>query len=234
MNVKGQGGTSKNYQEATKWLQRAGMQGVIEAQYNLAIMYGRGIGVPKVYKKAVNWHFKVIKQEDKKSAARDILSFMKIIGDKQEADQNIHDILGFIKIEDNEIPERYFQEALKWTTKAAEKGIAEAQYVLGYIYYNGKGASRSFPDAVRWFEASAEKGHTEAQFSLGKMYVEGQVRLENDYVLGYTWFNLAAAKGHEEAKLARDRISEEMPEDKIKKAQTFSRELLKRINSQSR
>ncbi len=38
---------------------------------------------------------------------------------------------------------RNYSEAIKWYQKAAEQGIASAQYKLGYMYYYGQGISQN-------------------------------------------------------------------------------------------
>jgi len=41
---------------------------------------------------------------------------------------------------------------MKWYRKAAEQGLAEAQYNLGVPYYNGQGASKDYVESMnrRW------------------------------------------------------------------------------------
>jgi TPR repeat protein len=37
-----------------------------------------------------------------------------------------------------------------WYQKAAEQGLAEAQYNLGFMYVNGKGVLKDYKQAVYW------------------------------------------------------------------------------------
>ena len=48
-------------------------------------------------------------------------------------------------------------------------GVAEAQYNLGVMCYEGRGVPRDFPEAVRWFRLAADQGHAWAQTNLGFM-----------------------------------------------------------------
>jgi hypothetical protein len=61
-------------------------------------------------------------------------------------------------------------EAVKWYRKAAEQGIAEAQFNLGKMYNSGEGVPRDYVEAAKWYRKAAEQGIAEAQCLLGEMY----------------------------------------------------------------
>ena len=46
----------KDINEAFKWYTKAALQGQVEAQYNLGVMYDQGKGVPKNYSDAYKWY----------------------------------------------------------------------------------------------------------------------------------------------------------------------------------
>ena len=54
--------------------------------------------------------------------------------------------------------------------RAAERGHAEAQFVLAVTYDQGDGVPEDDAEAVRWYRKAAEQGHALAQFGLGTMY----------------------------------------------------------------
>ena len=60
--------------------------------------------------------------------------------------------------------------AIKFYTKAAEQGHAEAQNSLGVIY-DGQG---NVSEAFKWYKKSAEQGRADAQYSLGFCYLMGK------------------------------------------------------------
>ena len=60
-------------------------------------------------------------------------------------------------------------EAVKWYSKAAEQGDANAQYNLGLMYNSGEGIPRDDAEAVKWWRKAAEKGLAAAQCILDKM-----------------------------------------------------------------
>jgi uncharacterized protein len=73
----------------------------------------------------------------------------------------------------------------------AQKGNAKAQYHLGWIYRQGKVASKDYNKAVEWYGKAAEQGHTQAQTWLGVMYELGWGVKENNQ-LAAQWYRKAA------------------------------------------
>ena len=106
---------------------------------------------------------------------------------------------------------------------AAEQGLVEAQFSLGFIYDNGNGVPQNDTEAVRWYRMAAEQGLAKAQSSLGYMYATGE-GIPKDYVQAYAWSNIAASQGDEPAKENLEIITKEMTTAGIAKAQELSRE----------
>ena len=53
------------------------------------------------------------------------------------------------------------------TRLAAEQGDAEAQFILGAMYFQGRGVLKDDAEAVRWYRLAAEQGLADGQNSLG-------------------------------------------------------------------
>jgi hypothetical protein len=49
-------------------------------------------------------------------------------------------------------------EAARWYRKAADQGIAQAQYNLGFMFDQGRGVAQSDVEAARWFRKAADQG----------------------------------------------------------------------------
>jgi hypothetical protein len=81
---------------------------------------------------------------------------------------------------------------------AFDEGDAEAQSLLGLMYYRGEGVELDYAEAARWFRLAAAQGDVEAQFYLGVMFTEGQ-GVPQDYLEGARWFRLAADRGDPQA-----------------------------------
>jgi len=56
------------------------------------------------------------------------------------------------------------KEAVKWYTKSAEQGLAQAQFNLGVRYDNGQGVPQDYKEAVKWYRKAAEQGDAKAQY----------------------------------------------------------------------
>ena len=94
------------------------------------------------------------------------------------------------------------REAAKWFAKAAEKGHLPAQYMLGRLYYDGKGLPRNLRKAARWFARAAGKGHASSQIMLGQMHYSGR-GVPKDDKKALEWFRRAAAQGSATAKRSK-------------------------------
>ena len=85
-----------------------------------------------------------------------------------------------------------------WLEKAAELGLAEAQFELGLSHHGVGGHTVSMEKARFWFERAAEQGYPNAQYNLGQMQLEGRggpVLMEN----ARCWFEKAAEAENSEA-----------------------------------
>ncbi|MEE2931842.1 MAG: hypothetical protein VX941_00270 [Pseudomonadota bacterium] len=77
----------------------------------------------------------------------------------------------------------------------AQRGNAESQNRLGFLYENGKGVKLNYKKAVEWYLKAAEKGEPAAQFNLGVMYRKGRGVQKNDKI-ARNWYEKAAKQGH--------------------------------------
>ena len=64
------------------------------------------------------------------------------------------------------VPQDY-AEAVRWYRKAADAGIAAAEYNLGRSYFTGHGVPQDYAEAFRWSRKAADSGHAAAQTNLG-------------------------------------------------------------------
>jgi len=98
---------------------------------------------------------------------------------------------------DGSIKQDYIK-ALKWTKKAAEQGMDEAQYNLGIIYYNGYGIKQNYLEAEKWIRKAAEQGLKDAQYNLGVLYYNGE-GVKSNTKTAIIWLKKASAQGHKQA-----------------------------------
>lgn len=67
-----------------------------------------------------------------------------------------------------------FTEAVKWYTKAAQQGNAEAQYSLAWCYGHEQGVAKDLTEAFKWYTKAANQGNADAQYCLARCYGEGK------------------------------------------------------------
>ena len=87
-----------------------------------------------------------------------------------------------------------YREAGDWLRKAAEAGIADAQYRLGTLYQSGRLAGQDPTNAVSWFEKAAAQRHVAALYNLGSMYGTGR-GVTRDPLVAVRYFRQAAELG---------------------------------------
>jgi len=85
--------------------------------------------------------------------------------------------------------------AFKELAPLAEKGEADAQLILGKMYWMGQGVLKEPDQAMKWFKASAAQGNADAQFFLGSIYLLPH----KDIVEGVKWLRLSAEQGNQDA-----------------------------------
>jgi TPR repeat protein len=73
----------------------------------------------------------------------------------------------------------------------AEQGNAEAQTLLGAMYWSGEGVPRDHAEAAKWYLRAAQKGYARAQNDIGFMYGFGEGIPPHDDVQAYKWISLA-------------------------------------------
>jgi septal ring-binding cell division protein DamX len=64
------------------------------------------------------------------------------------------------------ISQKNYTLAAELLEPLAEEGRGDAQYALGYLYFNGMGVKRNNSIAARWFKAAADNGNKNAKLAL--------------------------------------------------------------------
>ncbi len=96
---------------------------------------------------------------------------------------------------------RNYAAALKEIVPLAKAGHADAQHLLGLMYYMGRGVTRDYKQAFAWHHKAAQQGKADAQYVVGAMYYTGNA-VPQDQRHAVTWFRKAAEQGHGEAQHA--------------------------------
>jgi TPR repeat protein len=87
-----------------------------------------------------------------------------------------------------------YAQALSWYSKAAEQGSAQAESILGNMYFKGEGVQRDFAQALIWYQKAADQGDAVAQGNLGNLY-----QSEQNYAQALIWYQKSADQGNDYA-----------------------------------
>ena len=83
------------------------------------------------------------------------------------------------------------KKAFEIYTSLAEKGHADAENNLGYMYKSGVGTKQNYQKAVELYQRSANQDYVHAQVNLAFMYSSGS-GVQQDYSKALFWFRRAA------------------------------------------
>lgn len=155
---------SGNYERALRaWLPIAEKDNA-DAQYNLGILYQKGLGVEKNPKTAFIWY--------KRASANGHTDAMYNLGIMYNKGRVIY---------------RSPKDAIKWWKKSAELGNAEAQFNVAVEYFYGRNIGKDIPKALMWWKKSANQGNQSSRAALYKVYSEGLYGIEKNQQEANRW-----------------------------------------------
>jgi TPR repeat protein len=146
----------KNQKQAMKWYKKSADQGNSESYYNLAFGYLLGKGVLVDYKKSMHWLIKSTGTTLYKNRDNDTSSVNKVF--RPEHNNRIDSAIGSLYyfgagvLQDN-------RKAIKWHTKAANRGYVISQLKLVDIYTEEP--VKNLSKAKFWVEKIYENGNPE-------------------------------------------------------------------------
>ena len=218
---------AQDYQTALKEWQPLADQGIPQVQYDVALMYAAGRGVPKDLAAAASWYQKAAEQGIKEAQfnlgllyrdgegvqqdfqrAEKWLSKAAESGDAKTANaladlyaNNIHNLV----------------EAKKWYEKAAASGNASAEFDIALIFDQGKGVPANPSEADAWYRKAAEQGYGPALTNIGILYYDGQ-GVKRDLVLAHEYFILGSKKGDPRASGLAEWTASKLTKKELKRA----------------
>lgn len=195
--------SSGDYGCAVKQWQTSANQGIGQAQYNLALLYGQGRGTERDAAKAAQLLESAANMGIVQAQYNLALAYLQGNGVPKDEDKAIS---WFQKAADLGDPNaannlgtilesrKDYENALKWYTKAAEAGIAEAEFNLGSMYDLGKGVKQDPATAMQWYQKAAEQGDAGALCNIGILFYNGE-GVKMDRAVAYEYFLLAQKAG---------------------------------------
>ncbi len=120
----------------------------------------------------------------RKLAEERVLNELNIVGDMYAPDS---------LVESHNEP-----EAVELFRRAAEQGLAAAQYAFAIMLFHGKGTPENKAGAQVWFQKAADQALAIAENTLGNMFMFGFGIPKNE-AEGVNWYRKAAKQGYREA-----------------------------------
>jgi len=156
--------TAGNYEQALRlWLPLAEKDDA-DAQYNLGILYMKGLGVEKNLKTAFIWY--------KRASANGHTDAMFNLGSMYNKGKVIV---------------RSTKDANRWWLKAAELGNDAAQFNIAVKYAYGGSVRKDVNEALKWWRKSALQGNKDARAALHQIYTEGLLGITADPQKAKRW-----------------------------------------------
>ena len=116
-----------------------------------------------------------------------------------------------------------YEFALREFHRLADLGNAEAQRMLGVMYYRGLGVPRDVAQSVHWYTRAAEQGHAGAQIYLANMYATNSEFAAE----AVHWYTRAAEQGDRSAQFNLGSIYDHgwgvVPEDDAQAVRWYTR-----------
>jgi TPR repeat protein len=165
----------KDYAAAYRIWKPLADHGDADAQFNLAILYERGLGVRRDPSEAFTLcHL---------AAAQGLTPAQVELGRMYARGWGTAQRYG---------------EAVQWFEKAAQQGDRDAERNLGWLYDQGYGVARDYTIAAKWYRLAADQGDAEGQFALAKLYIDGN-GVRKDPVQAYCLLTRASASNQKAA-----------------------------------
>jgi TPR repeat protein len=170
-------------------LEKKALAGDADAQFKLGDMLYKGIDVQHDDLEAFRW-FKLAAEQDHPLALNRLGMFY-------------HDGRGGVQKDD--------KEAVLYFRKAANQGLAEAQYNLAVMLDGTHKIDENLTEMMSLFKSAADQGYAPAQFSLGSLLAISQ----NDPIEAYFYLQLAAANHQRGTAKCLENLEKKMTADQL-------------------
>lgn len=113
-------------------------------------------------------------EDDEPEISEELLQALKESAESGTAEEQerLADMLYDRASQDNERAE--LPEAVRWYTKAAERGSCRACRIVAAAYWMGEGVEQSPDTAAVWYRRAGELGDVDAWISLAQLYFQGK------------------------------------------------------------
>jgi localization factor PodJL len=153
------------------------------AEYEIALRFSEGHGVPQSFEDAARWF--------ERAANHGLAPAQYRLGSLYEKGQGV---------------KKELETARKLYFAAAEQGSGKAMHNLAVLYAEGTPGKLDYKTASLWFRRAAVRGVRDSQYNLGILCARG-IGLEQNLPESYKWFSLAAQQGDADATKKRDEVA---------------------------
>jgi localization factor PodJL len=153
------------------------------AEFEVALRYSEGRGVPQSFETAARWF--------ERAADRGLAPAQFRLGCLYEKGQGV---------------KKDLETARRLYLSAADRGHAKAMHNLAVLYAEGIEGKPDYKTAAQWFRKAADHGVPDSEFNLGILYARG-IGVEQNLPESYKWFSLAAQQGDQDAAKKRDEVA---------------------------
>jgi localization factor PodJL len=172
-------------------LRKAAVKGDPAAEFEIAVRFAEGHGVPQDWTAASEWFERASKQGLVPAQFRLAGLYEKGLGVKKDLDA-----------------------ARRLYVSAAEAGHAKAMHNLAVMYAEGVEGKPDYQTSAKWFRKAAGYGITDSQYNLGILYARG-IGVEVNMAEAYKWFSLAAREGDADAAKKRDDVGSRLDQQSL-------------------
>jgi localization factor PodJL len=172
-------------------LRAAAVKGDPAAEFEIAVRFAEGRGVPQDLTAASDWFERAAKQGLVLAQFRLGGLYEKGMGVKKNLDA-----------------------ARRLYLAAAEAGNAKAMHNLAVLYAEGMEGKPDYQNAAKWFRKAADYGVADSQYNLGILYARG-IGIDVSMGEAYKWFSLAARDGDADAAKKRDDVGSRLDEPSL-------------------
>lgn len=199
---------SKQYKKSFTAFEELAHLGNVNAQYNVAMFYYKGMGVEQNKILAFIWFDTAARAGNK--FAQNRLGYMFEKGEVKGTQDQVKATKQFLKAAlqnydvaqlnlamkyNNNISEKSLKRAFFWYEKAAKQGNLPAMNNLANMYYHGQTVKKDYKKAYDLYFEAASKGDSIAQFNIAMMYYNGEYVKQSDKNT-LTWLTLSAKSGY--------------------------------------
>ncbi|MEG3638721.1 tetratricopeptide repeat protein [Magnetococcus sp. PR-3] len=226
---------SQDHQRGAAWMKKSAQQGFLPAQYSMATLHQHGQGVTKDLQQALYWWEKAAQQGHVLAQFKLGTAYMHGTGSLIDLDKAV---FWLKKAAQQDMAQAYLhlgsiqfqrtqkqQQALPYLRKAADLGLAQAQYLFGVLYQTGKIGQKNPEQAFQWFKKAALQAHPKAALQVATAYRKGQ-GTPKDMTAALAWMEIASQLKTTQANFLKEVIKRDLSQEQQQAAAALEKRLM--------